>query len=431
MKQHMKKILILILILTAFSCQNDSINSDNEQGGVKKCECVAYVKNELNISTPTADAHNWGLTYTPSGYFAVNAPQVGDLIVMTSYYQTNSNVGHIAIVKTVVFINNNYILTIHGANQGGSLIECGCNNVSDWENLMIPSVDITDGKVRFYRKTSYVYKCLQLENSISPPVLISPLNNVTVTNVHLQWQIVANASGYELNIDGNSVIIGNGNQSSYDPVLNYGQHQWKARTREISNSFGIWTPVATFIYQQNTVSETCNGIDDNLDGIIDNLSSCWTTIYRFQDPKTGARCWNNSTSPPNGYQNYLYEIEAWVSPSYQIPNTFELVQCSKQTDHILIEKNSNNYDSLIKAGYQKTANLGYVWTNNGVSHSNTYLARGYTVCKVYRLSYTLSGGSGAHLFTRGADNVANMTCEMPPRFEVITNHTIFSNPPCP
>ncbi|MCK9639349.1 MAG: CHAP domain-containing protein [Prolixibacteraceae bacterium] len=394
------------------------------------CWCTKYVANEVAISS-YPDARKWTVGTLGNGYIMTNNPQTGDIIVMNQYYNGTGEPGHIGIVKSVVNGNNKYTITIHGANQPGAKSnECNCDNVSDWVRT-IQASDISDGKATFYRRTPLNFSCFQVENTLSPPSLVSPINNATVTSVQMKWQIVPNASEYMLEIDGNQVEINSGTQSTYNATLNYGQHQWRACTKNSSGVFGSWSSLETFTYQQNTVVETCNGIDDNFDGIIDNLSSCWTTIYRFQDPNTGARCWNNTTTPPNGYKNYIYEIEAWVSPSYQLYNTFQLVQCSKQTDHILVEKNSSDYYSLINSGYQETANLGYVWSNNGVSHSNIYFANSYSVCKVYRFSYTLVGGLGSHFFTRGADNVSNMKCEMPPRFEVITNHSIFTTSPCP
>ncbi|RPH33342.1 MAG: CHAP domain-containing protein [Bacteroidales bacterium] len=427
----MKKHLIFFMIFIFLSCQKETTKKENGIGASLNgnCWCTKYVANEMGISS-YPDAWKWTANTLGNGYVITVTPQAGDIIVMNKYYNGTAEYGHIGIIKSVINGNNQYTITIHGANQPGvKSYECNCDNVSDWSRTILTS-DISEGKVTFYRGIPLTFTCFQIENTLNPPALVNPINNITVTNVQMQWQQVSNASGYMLEIDGNQVNINSGSQITYNPTLNYGQHQWRACTKNGVGIFGYWSSYTSFIYQQNTVAESCNGIDDNNDGIIDNISSCWMAIYRFRDPNTGARCWNNTTLPPAGFQNYVYEIEAWVVASNQISNTFPLVQCSKLTDHILVEKNSSDYNSLINAGYQKTADLGYVWYNNGVSHSNIYLGSNYKVCKVYRFSYIVSGGLGAHFFTRGADNISNMICEKPSRFEVITSQDIFTNPPC-
>jgi len=194
----------------------------------------------------------------------------------------------------------------------------------------------------------------------------------------------------------------------------------------------LWKDPIPYLSQfkiSTAVQEIANGIDDDANGLIDDCASCWIAIYRFRDPNTGARMWNNITTPPAAYSGYVYEIEAWVAATNPIPNTFHVVQCSKLTDHILVEKNSADYQALINAGYTQTADLGYAWRLNAVDRSKKYLGTNYNVCPVYRFSYS-ANGLGAHLFTRGADNLTGMTCESPARFEIITTHECFSAPPC-
>jgi hypothetical protein len=86
------------------------------------------------------------------------------------------------------------------------------------------------------------------EATLPPPTLISPINDETVTSVLLQWEEMANAAGYELDVDGNQVIISDGNQTSYSPTLNYGTHRWRVRTKNSSGVYGPWSEYAYFTY---------------------------------------------------------------------------------------------------------------------------------------------------------------------------------------
>jgi len=427
----MKNKILVLLLIGLISCNKEDSNKENGIGATLNgnCWCTDYVAHEVGIlSYP--DAWQWSSSTLGDDYIKVELPQAGDIIVMNKYYNGTGVYGHVGIVKQVTNSKNNFTILIHGANQPGTKFdECNCDNVTDWTRNVSNS-DISEGKVTFYRETPNNFSCFMIQNEIDPPVLLSPINNNQVEVVELQWQQVPNAKGYLLEIDGIPVNIDSGITTVYCPTLNYGSHNWRACTKSINNTYSNWSDIETFIYIQNSIDETCNGIDDDSDGIIDNQSSCWQAIYRFIDPTTGARCWNNSTSPPTGLENYQYEIEAWVSSTNPIPNTFELVQCSKLTDNILLERNSEDYNSLINAGYKETASLGFVWYNGGVAHENKYLNNSYKVCKVYRFSYMTNNGNSAHLFTRGADDLTNMQCEMPPRFEVITTNQIFASPPC-
>ncbi len=171
-------------------------------------------------------------------------------------------------------------------------------------------------------------------------------------------------------------------------------------------------------------SETCNGVDDDGNGIVDDPSSCWTAVYRFVDSRTGARCWNTSTTAPTGCTGYSYEIEAWIEPSTSISGTWAVRQCSKSTDHILVEKGSSDQTSLENAGYDCSVSLGYMF-DLGDAPSTTPFAN---TCPVWRFSYDASG-TGAHMFTRGADDTSGMTCEVPARGEVVTDAECFATYP--
>ena len=196
-----------------------------------------------------------------------------------------------------------------------------------------------------------------------------------------------------------------------------------------ANSTSGWVAPYNYLSQFRTgglpVAETCNGVDDNSDGIIDN-GDCWVAIYRFVDNNAGARCWNTALTPPSSCSSYAREIEAWIAYNTPVPNTIPLVQCSKQTDHILVQKDSGDYNALIQSGYSCGVNLGYVYVD-GTGPQAQQLPF-VNKCDVYRFRYDVTGG-GAHLFTRGADDTSGMTYEPPSRFEVLSSHECFSSPP--
>ncbi len=172
--------------------------------------------------------------------------------------------------------------------------------------------------------------------------------------------------------------------------------------------------------------ETCNGVDDDLDGIVDNPASCWKTVYRFQ-AANGARCWGTSdVSPPIGCAGYTYEIEAFIVSSSAGPNKFEGRQCSSGPDHILVGYGTADFNALVSVGYDCSVSLGYFYQLGAAPPS------GHTpwanTCPLYRFSFSTSGG-GAHLFTRGADGLNGMSCEPPARADVFSNASCFGAKP--
>lgn len=171
-------------------------------------------------------------------------------------------------------------------------------------------------------------------------------------------------------------------------------------------------------------TEACNGLDDDGNGVVDDPGECWTAVYRLVDTSTGARCWNTTTSAPAGCAGYSYEIEAWIEPSTSVPGTWAVRQCSKSTDHILVEHGSSDETALQGAGYDCSVNLGYLYDSGSVPASTPFA----NACPLWRFSYDAQGG-GAHLFTRGADDVSGMTCEEPARGDVATNGECFVGTP--
>ena len=197
-----------------------------------------------------------------------------------------------------------------------------------------------------------------------------------------------------------------------------------------SSSFGRVDPT-DFLDLNRTVEggtetlEVCNGLDDDANGLIDDIGSCWQAIYRYQHT-SGARCWGTSDAgPPPGCAGYTFDREAWIAPSTPIPNTYELRQCSYETDHILVPHGSGDQGILEGDGYDCSVSLGRAYTE-GAAPTATSVQWPHT-CPVYRFAWSIDG-SGTHLFTPGPDGVSGMTCEGHP-FDVHTTSTCFTAPP--
>ncbi len=178
--------------------------------------------------------------------------------------------------------------------------------------------------------------------------------------------------------------------------------------------------------------ETCNGRDDNCDGIIDDYDGidCWQGISRFQDASRplAARCLGPDLTPPPTCAGYTREIEAFVVARSPVPGTYRAVQCSKLTDHILVEFGSADHNALAAASYDCSLDLGYIYRLGQAPPSGTTPFA--NTCQLWRFRYTVSGTAlGAHLFTRGADLLTDLTCEPPARGQVFTNFSCFAGTP--
>lgn len=176
-------------------------------------------------------------------------------------------------------------------------------------------------------------------------------------------------------------------------------------------------------------SETCNGIDDDGDGVVDNPPGCWRTIYRFRTNAgypIEARCYDTTNAASSACPGYVYEREAFVVHANSIPGTFELRQCSKQTDHILIDGGASDRTALQNAGYDCSTVLGYAYSL-GLAPAASKTPFSYA-CPLYRFSYS-TDSTGAHIFTTGADLTNGMTCEPPARATVQSNTTCFGSTP--
>jgi len=85
-----------------------------------------------------------------------------------------------------------------------------------------------------------------------PPVLLSPINNISITinavptKIRLQWKVVANAAGYRIIIDTDTIVINSGTQVEYLDTLNEGTHTWKMQTKNANGVYGDWSAPQSF-----------------------------------------------------------------------------------------------------------------------------------------------------------------------------------------
>jgi len=183
------------------------------------------------------------------------------------------------------------------------------------------------------------------------------------------------------------------------------------------------SPIAT--PTQAALGETCNGLDDDHNGLVDDTldARCWRTIYRFKNSAEplAARCLGPGTAPPATCSHYAFDAEAFVVATNPVPGTYHAVQCSKLNDHIVVELESDAYNSLSAAGYECTkVDLGYIYTLGAAPPSGT--TQWAHTCALWRFTNT---ELGIHLFTRGADNLNDLQCELPARGQVFSNFACF------
>lgn len=177
-------------------------------------------------------------------------------------------------------------------------------------------------------------------------------------------------------------------------------------------------------------SEVCNGLDDDGNGLIDDRSTCWITLYRFRS-NTGApleaRCLGPTATAPSTCADYLYEREAFIVPAVMIPGrTFPVRQCSRSTDHILVDERSSDRTVLEGAGYDCSLSLGFPYLP-GMAPPARMTTFPYS-CPLYRFRYS-TGETGAHLFTTGTDSITGLTCEPPARADVQSTTPCFTGAP--
>lgn len=211
-------LFIFISFITVFSsCKKEQqqVEENGATGSSGGCSCVWLVKNHEGITTSTANAKDWGVSYMPPGYYKVYSPAVMDIVVFgKEFSKVDHTYGHIGYVVDYDVNNDGSItLTVRGANQyqANEFTECGCTNVSDWK------LNVSNSEsqyVRYYRKNSTNYSCgfsnlptTTTNNSGGncPNVENISADNVQCNYVNLNWSTTPNSSSYELYYyDGNN-----------------------------------------------------------------------------------------------------------------------------------------------------------------------------------------------------------------------------------
>lgn len=158
-------IISFLIFSTIYLIACKKVQTVSEKGGGSlNCQCPVFVKNVLGITTGTADAKDWGITYNIPNYERVSTPQIPDIIVMDGGFSwANRTYGHIGFVKKVIHNKDGTLnILVHGANQVGlnnAYYECGCDNVWDPEVKNISATDIKTGRIRFYRSKTSTVAC--------------------------------------------------------------------------------------------------------------------------------------------------------------------------------------------------------------------------------------------------------------------------------
>ena len=124
--------LVVLLALTAIPPQVTYAATTR----ATTCQCVTYIKNRFGLSGAigrSGGAKDMGPYLRARGFRQVSAPVVGAVIIFQPAFGTgiNQTYGHVGVVASVSTVNNQWRLTVTGANQGGSLFtSSSCTNVS-------------------------------------------------------------------------------------------------------------------------------------------------------------------------------------------------------------------------------------------------------------------------------------------------------------
>jgi len=119
-------------------------------------------------------------------------------------------------------------------------------------------------------------------------------------------------------------------------------------------------------------AETCNGLDDDGDNIIDEVESCWRPVYRFWDTtmplSARSRCYGTSSNAPSGCAGYSLEFAGPVFYLYAVAvtGTVGLIpfDATDSDDHILAEEsNGPDLAYLRSHNFSERARLGYMWSS--------------------------------------------------------------------
>lgn len=175
-------------IITQFEQEEFTPENGGNGNNSGFCQCVAYVKHQLGITTSTANAKDWGVKYTPSGYSLVSgAPQQKDIVVITPEFGgVNPTYGHIGFVNSVSNVNGeNFNINVIAANYNSKSLftSCDCNNVNTQQNISVNSSN--RNKIRFYRNNSSSLNCPDFTNPPSPTRVINLSGNLAFGNVYI------------------------------------------------------------------------------------------------------------------------------------------------------------------------------------------------------------------------------------------------------
>ncbi len=160
--------------------------------------------------------------------------------------------------------------------------------------------------------------------------------------------------------------------------------------------------------------ETCNSIDDDGDGVIDEIESCWKPVYRYWNTamtaSARARCWGNSaSSPPAGCAGYTLEFPGPVFYLYatQQAGTASLIHFYKNNNHLLMRSWDGEINSLLSNGFTQGDTLGYIWTDTVTPPSgNFYQPVAAGSPSIRNLRRYLNSAAGIHLFANNPEETA-------------------------
>lgn len=164
--------------------------------------------------------------------------------------------------------------------------------------------------------------------------------------------------------------------------------------------------------------EQCNGLDDDRNGVIDDLDSCWRPVYRFWDesmPESRrSRCYANTPTPPSECAGYIRERDLRTGVVYgpvfylhdrAITGTAELIPFDLSQDHILTRGDDADALRALRGVYRERAALGYLWTSTTPPPGRYHQPAGAATGNVRELR-RYSSPPGIHLYANNPEETA-------------------------